>query len=176
MTRNDDALPDMNVLAKAEDMRLYVGIDPGKTGAIAWLQMRKRGGNHVWLRSCCGSRKMPAERVELFRLIEALESPYTSFTVEAVHSMPRDGVVSAFTFGQGFGSLMMALDVLTEGVTMISPAVWQRAIGCMSGGDKGKLWAFAEKKFPGKKIYKYEADAYLLAMLGSHITECVNPT
>jgi hypothetical protein len=73
------------------------------------------------------------------------------------------GVVSAFTFGRGYGGLLMALTALEIPFVDVSPQKWQGAIGCMTKGDKNVSKAKAQAMFPTIKITHAIADALLIA-------------
>jgi hypothetical protein len=81
-----------------------IGIDPGTNGGIAWITDG---------RAC--AEKMPDTLQDLWELIASVRlnsvTPRTGIMayIEQVHSSPQMGVKSAFTFGQGFGHLEMAL-------------------------------------------------------------------
>jgi Holliday junction resolvasome RuvABC endonuclease subunit len=77
------------------------------------------------------------------------------------------GVKSAFSFGQGFGHLEMALTAAGIPFERVRPQVWQKALGCMTGGDKNITKRRAQELFPGHKISHATADALLIAYYGS---------
>lgn len=64
--------------------------------------------------------------------------------LEDVYSMPRDGVVSAFTFGEGKGMIRMWLEAIHRPVHKISPSIWKRDLGLLQ--DKSIINAHARKK------------------------------
>ena len=47
------------------------------------------------------------------------------------------------------------------------PQVWQKALGCMTGGDKNVTKRRAQELFPGHKITHATADALLIAHYGT---------
>lgn len=131
---------------------IFVGIDPGKTGAIAILEE-----GYVTL------HKIPDTYGELWRLVPK----ETSFIVyEKVHSSPQQGPASAFTFGRMFGWVeAVAADV--DVAYAVTPQQWQTALDCRTGGDKHISLEKAKKLFPDQKgITLKNADALLLAYYG----------
>jgi hypothetical protein len=79
------------------------------------------------------------------------------------------GVVSAFTFGNGYGHLEMALTAAGIPFERVRPQAWQKAMGCMSKGDKNVTKAKAQELFPHLKITHATADACLIAEYGRRL-------
>lgn len=155
-------------------MKLYVGIDPGVSGGIAFMNKEK---------SYVRAYKMPAtpyEFVDLIRGVIALhvnpmvldinnvEVVRFAF-VEKVHSMPKQGVSSTFKFGTNFGMIQGVLAAMNISYDLVSPGVWQRKMKAASGGDKKVTKAIAQRRFPNAKtpttrgITHAIADALLIA-------------
>jgi Holliday junction resolvasome RuvABC endonuclease subunit len=87
--------------------------------------------------------------------------------LEQVHSSPQMGVVSSFTFGNGFGHLEMALTAAGIPFERVRPQVWQKAMGCMTKGDKNVSKRKAQELFPSMKVTHATADALLIASYGA---------
>jgi crossover junction endodeoxyribonuclease RuvC len=66
--------------------------------------------------------------------------------VERVHSMPLQGVVSAFTFGMGYGLIRGVLTGLGVPTTLVTPNEWKRAL--RMGADKREARVIAGRMFP----------------------------
>ena len=77
--------------------------------------------------------------------------------------MPKQGVASSFKFGVSYGLLRMAL--IASGIPWeeITPNQWQKALGCLSRGDKNTTKARSQQLFPRIKVTHAVADALLLA-------------
>ena len=73
------------------------------------------------------------------------------------------GVKSAFTFGNGFGHIEMALTAAAIPFERVRPQVWQKALGCLTKGDKNITKQKAQEMFPIVKITHAIADALLIA-------------
>jgi hypothetical protein len=73
------------------------------------------------------------------------------------------GVTSAFTFGRGYGSLLMALTAKRVPFDEVPPGTWQKTMGCLSGGDKNVTKRRAQQLFPAVKVTHAVADALLIA-------------
>jgi len=145
-----------------------IGIDPGKGGGIAWISDGK---------PCV--EKMPETLQDLWELIDAIAygssglPPHQNVGncakayIESVHSSPQMGVKSAFTFGNGFGHLEMALTAAGIPFERVSPQRWQKAMGCMTKGDKNVSKRRAQELFPALKVTHATADALLIAYYGT---------
>ena len=136
---------------------IYLGIDPGKTGAIAvhW--------NDGLPQKVILLRNTPADVIR--ELIDEADIGYVEATavIEKVHSSPQMGVKSAFTFGQSYGWLLGVLDALRIPYEFVTPQRWQKAMGCLTGGDKNVSKAAAQRLWPNLKITHANADALLIA-------------
>jgi crossover junction endodeoxyribonuclease RuvC len=134
-----------------------IGIDPGKSGGIAWIQDGK---------ACV--EKMPDTLQDLWELLRdiAAEGRCKAY-LEQIHSSPQMGVVSSFTFGNGFGHLEMALTAAGIPFERVRPQVWQKAMGCMTKGDKNVSKRKAQELFPNIKVNHAIADALLIATYGT---------
>lgn len=141
---------------------IYIGIDPGLSGGIAWYS------SHSGIRA---AYKMPVTDRELLDAVEGLLtlSGELIALLERVHASPQMGVTSAFTFGRGYGKLEMALTAARIPFDYVQPAKWQRAMGCLTKGDKNVSKARAQQLFPELKITHAIADALLIAEYGRRL-------
>lgn len=133
-------------------MSLYIGIDPGTGGGIAALTAT--GDVHL-------VTAMPATERDVFELLTGLAG--SRAVLEFVRSSPQMGVKSAFTFGQGYGGLRMAL--LAAGIPFdeVHPIKWQNAMQARSSGDKNVTKRRAQELFPQVRCTHANSDALLLA-------------
>lgn len=135
-------------------MKLYIGIDPGINGGIAFIPSTGTAWAH----------KMPETDRDIFDLLRdsvCMAEPIAA--LELVHSSPQMGVKSAFTFGEGYGRLQMAMTALGIPYERVRPAMWQKAMGCMTKGDKNVSKRRAQELFPKLKVTHAIADALLIA-------------
>lgn len=134
-----------------------IGIDPGANGAIAWITDGK---------PCV--EKMPDTLQDLWELLcELSNEGNCKAYLEAVSSSPQMGVVSSFSFGRGYGNLEMALTAAGIPFERIRPQVWQKALGCMTKGNKNVSKRKAQELFPDRKVTHTTADALLIAYYGT---------
>ena len=144
---------------------ITIGVDPGANGGIAWIDYNGK--------ACV--EKMPDSLQDLWELICDITSyPRSSIDgrsykayIEQVSSSPQMGVVSAFSFGRGYGNLEMALTAAGIPFERVRPQVWQKALGCMTKGDKNVSKRRAQELFPDRKITHATADALLIAYYGT---------
>jgi hypothetical protein len=142
--------------------KTIIGIDPGVNGGIAWITDG---------RAC--AEKMPDTLRDLWELIgditlspPSYEKKYFAY-VEQVSSSPQMGVVSAFTFGRGYGHLEMALTAAGIPFERVRPQSWQKAMGCLTKGDKNVTKRKAQELFPQLKVTHAIADSLLIAHYGT---------
>lgn len=141
-------------------MVVVIGIDPGQSGGIAVL----RGGYAV-------ARRMPETERDLFEALREVcldrtKRPPDLVVIEAVHSMPKQGVASSFKFGMNYGALRMAITALGVPWDTVSPSEWQKKMRCQTKGDKNITKALAQRMFPQLTITHAIADALLIASYG----------
>ena len=136
-----------------------IGIDPGINGGISWID--STGDIAV--------EKMPDTILDLWELIESIKVNAGNAVrayLETVHSSPQMGVKSAFTFGNGYGHLEMALTAAGIPFERVRPQVWQKEMGCLTKGDKNVSKRKAQELFPGTKVTHAIADSMLIAAYG----------
>ena len=138
-------------------MKTILGIDPGQSGGLAI-----RTGDNVY------AFKMPETERDIHDLIYDFGFKYDNIIVflESVHSMPGQGVVSSFKFGRGYGFLRGIITSLQYPLHDVSPQKWQKALGCLTKGDKNVTKQKAQQLFPKLKITHAIADAVLIAEYG----------
>jgi crossover junction endodeoxyribonuclease RuvC len=146
---------------------LYVGIDPGVTGGIAWFS--KDSGaktlGYNFLSFCDTERATKQLAKDLERLCQQHEAVH--IVIEKVGASPKMPSVSAFSFGRNVGTWEGFLCFLPNIKTIcyVQPAVWQAALGCQAGGDKTKLHQMQKgrNRMPGLSNTKDISDAISLA-------------
>jgi crossover junction endodeoxyribonuclease RuvC len=134
---------------------IALGIDPGMSGGFAWLTQTDFGG-------AMAMPETEADFIEHLKDIVLGNGPVFAF-VEAVHSMPKQGVSSSFKFGVSYGTIRGALAALEVPREFVTPQKWQKAMGCLTRGDKNVSKRRAQELFPSVKIIHATADALLLA-------------
>lgn len=132
---------------------LYIGIDPGASGAIALC--------HSGIRHYI---KNDSTEHDLSQFLEEWTAIDDSFAyIERVSAMPGQGVSSTFKFGQSYGFLRGLLIAHCVPFEEVTPRRWQSAMGCLTGGDKNVSKSRAQQLFPQVKVTHAIADALLIA-------------
>lgn len=162
------------MLAKKEELQkmdVYVGIDPGISGAIAVINAH----NEV-----CKVYDLPLEqigkkrRIDALQLADILKSILSHYNViacalERVSSSPQQGVGSAFTFGDTSGVIRGAISTLGLRLFFITPQKWKSNFHLV-GKEKDESRRTALQYFPDavemlkRKKDVDRAEALLLAL------------
>jgi crossover junction endodeoxyribonuclease RuvC len=146
-----------------------LGIDPGATGAIVLLE----DGQPIEWTEMPVNKIGSTTRVNAAALTDFIASCCcTHVYVEAVHSMPKQGVASSFNFGHNVGTVMGVLGAMGLPHTLVTPQAWKKAMGLI-GTDKDAAraraiqlwpkWRDLDKKGKGQAL----ADAALIARYGN---------
>lgn len=145
--------------------RLFVGVDPGYSGAIACLACRDN--KIVFINTEAFKDSTLHDLYKLFESYRAgFEDNQIFTTLEHVHAMPGQGVSSVYKFGYITGVLETCLVACQYPYQVISPRKWQAVLGCTNRKgkkDKNVTKAVAQKLFPSVKMTHAIADALLLA-------------
>lgn len=101
-------------------MRIYIGIDPGQTGAMAIIDPTAGGYHRVW----------DFDDLDGLSWLKTAVIGEISFkaVLEKVHSMPKQGVSSSFKFGMNFGIWRGRLEALGIPYDLVTPQKWQKEI------------------------------------------------
>lgn len=142
---------------------IYIGIDPGKNGGIAFI-----------------SDSFDTPLVYPFSeevLIRELKVNYRYYdmrcVLEKVNAMPGQGVVSMFNFGQNFGFIQGVLKAYEIPFELVPPQKWKKEFSVTS--DKNTSIEVAKRLFPDvnlkatnkcKKDHDGMAEALLIAEYG----------
>jgi len=142
-------------------MKAYAGIDPGNSGAIAFLLSDDLPRVYDW----------PGDASAAAEIVKDLHSEcrVQLAALEKVHSMPKQGISSTFKFGVNFGIWQGILAMIGWPHLMPRPQEWQKGLVSKTDGPdpKSRSLAVARRLFPdvdlSKKKHDGRADALLLA-------------
>jgi len=137
--------------------RIHIGIDPGKSGAIAFIPRLRA----PW--TVKNTETISDLRDALDDALTQCGSLGVFACIEKVHSMPGQGVASTFKFGESYGQLTGLLVGLKIPYETVTPQKWQGAMQCRSKGDKNVTKAKAQALYPEIKVIHANADALLIA-------------
>jgi len=158
-------------MPRTKSNNFYIGIDPGKSGGLVCIHESDRFVDYT---------PMPGSEAEIWDWF----IPYTNRqrrvfgAIERVHSMPKQGVKSMFSFGTNYGSLRMALAASGTSWFDVTPQGWMKCLGISSRKDlEGNAWkdhlcSIARAMYPDLPIWKEKralgkqravADALLIA-------------
>ena len=118
-----------------------------------------------------GKKRLRVDPVIAHALLAGVLAPAT-ITIEHVGPMPRDGAVSAFSFGHAFAVVETVAALVAANVTAkVPPRTWKHAFGLRS--NKGESRALASRLLPeaaanfARVKDDGRAEAALLAIYGA---------
>ena len=141
-------------------INVFFGIDPGKSGSISaiWVD------GEPFVNSCKLNQTEADISTWLYSFdITGYDSGRSIAVLEKVHAMPKQGVTSSFSFGQSYGFLRGVLTALQIPFVEVSPQRWQKAMGCLTKGNKNVTKQAAQQRWPHLKITHANADSLLIA-------------
>lgn len=138
-------------------MTLYIGIDPGLSGALGWLI--DSGHEHAGtidpatatVKVGTANRSdylVPAMAASVAELCARWQGHEPRAVLERIHSMPGQGVASMYKLGRGSGIWEGILSALTIPYETVDPARWKKAVGLAVRAGKGESRVLAAMQFP----------------------------
>ena len=115
-------------------MKTYIGIDPGKSGALALLT--EDGQCTV----------VPFHESAYITILSAASGPSSVCCLEKVGAMPGQGVVSMFNFGHNLGYIEGLLQAFDISYQLVPPQTWKKEF-CVTS-DKNTSIEVCRKLFP----------------------------
>jgi len=152
---------------------LVLGIDPGLSGAVAFLNGEQLLNVDdlplVEVQHGKGSRKELSPAL-LHDMLVHTDIRIGKAIVEHVGASPQMGSVSAFRFGENFGAILAVLACCGIRTELVRPQTWKKSMGL--GADKALSRSMAIKLWPMQSDYfarvrdDGRAEAALLAEYG----------
>ena len=148
--------------------KIIVGIDPGLSGAIAFVDKKNAFVYDMPLIKING--RWEVDPCKLAFLIGKYYYAINFAVLEDVSAMPGQGVTSTFRFGYGAGVVFGCLKSKGLNVLRVKPAVWKSALGLSK--NKRESIALALKLYPKTRSQLKRlkddgrAEAILLARFG----------
>ena len=152
---------------------LIIGIDPGISGSICFLENGKIIDVIEMPTMAEGKknkRQVNGSQIynEILKKINKIERQDIRVVIEQVSAMPGQGVTSMFNFGQSFGILKGICSAMQLGMFFVRPAKWKKYFGLINS-EKDASRTRAIEMFPyfsshlSKKKDSNKADAILIA-------------
>ena len=146
---------------------IYIGIDPGKNGGIAYMV----DGPRFFVHTLPYSDDKLLTELNSFSLYD-YKQKVVCF-LENVHAMPKQGVSSTFNFGKNFGFIQGVLRAYNIPYELVTPQKWKKEFSCTS--DKNTSIEVCKRLFPSVNLKATErcrkdhdgmAEALLIAEYG----------
>ena len=152
---------------------LIIGIDPGISGSICFLEEGKIIDVLEMPTMAEGKknkRQVNGSQIynEILKRINKIEKQNIRVIIEQVSAMPGQGVTSMFNFGQSFGILKGICSAMQLPMYFVRPAKWKKYFGLINS-EKDASRTKAIEMFPyfsthlSKKKDSNKADAILIA-------------
>lgn len=159
---------------------IFIGIDPGLSGAVAFVSDLEGFVNRVHDTPTLLVEGDKVRRKPDTTAMAALLRPYSHGTktlvvLESVHSMPKQGVASSFTFGEGLGVWKGIIAAFGFPLELPSPQRWKKALLADQGKEKDASRFKAMQIFPelaeqlSRKKDDGRAEALLMAEYGRRL-------
>ena len=172
MIKSNGNIKDKNFRMQNEiHPKIFVGIDPGKNGGAAIINEVPNHENTICFR--CPKTPIEMAYTLISTIPEDISYSDVLVTVEHVHAMPKNGVVSMFSFGQNLGQWEGILGAFELDVTYTGPRTWMQHYDCKPNMERRErkryLRGLAEKIFPNIKMTFNVSDALLIANYNKEI-------
>tara|TARA_Y100001958_G_scaffold20699_1_gene12596 strand:- start:175 stop:669 length:495 start_codon:yes stop_codon:yes gene_type:complete len=152
---------------------LIIGIDPGISGSICFLQDGKILDVVEMPTMAEGKknkRQVNGSQIynEITKIINTTQDNEVRVVIEQVSAMPGQGVTSMFNFGQSFGILKGICSAMQIPIYFVRPAKWKKYFNLINS-EKDASRTRAIEIFPyfstqlSKKKDSNKADAILIA-------------
>jgi len=150
---------------------ICIGIDPGHAGGLAAITPEGLQLRTMPVFEAGGKRFLDAREIVRWLTDHAIRG--ARVFIESVHAMPRQGVVSMFTFGTGWGQLRGVCAGLGLSYELVRPQEWQREL--LMGQPEGSEYLVASRLWPNaewratersRKCHSGLVDAALIAEFG----------
>ena len=152
---------------------LIIGIDPGISGSICFLENGKIIDVIEMPTMAEGKknkRQVNGSQIynEISQIIHKVSKQDIRVIIEQVSAMPGQGVTSMFNFGQSFGILKGICSAMQLPMYFVRPAKWKKYFGLINS-EKDASRTKAIETFPyfsselSKKKDSNKADAILIA-------------
>lgn len=125
----------------------FVGIDPGKSGALSSIGAVNK------------AIKMPLQGNDIdCRAIRdfLIETKPDFVVIEKVGAMPGQGVKSMFTFGQSYGTIIGIVDAMEIPYQLVTPQAWKKKVLAGTKKEKDDAINFVRRRYPETNLIPTE--------------------
>ena len=129
-------------MRKARASKVYMGIDPGQSGAVAVIYENQE----IFMLADWPGDEIQAARMVKF-LKKDVEPAIIVAALEKATAMPKQGVTSMFKFGTNYGIWKGILASFEISFIEITPRTWQKGV-ISKAQDKKPALAAAGRMFP----------------------------
>lgn len=146
-----------------EPSLMFLGIDPGLSGAFAYLLTDSVQVFQLPTLTIMKNKKSHREydipalmnRLKDIQGLAKVRKMKLRAIIESVHSMKNQGVVSTFSFGKGFGIWLGVLTALNIPYELVTPQRWKKTFGLL-GLEKNAAVEKVKELFKNKTICIYD--------------------
>lgn len=124
-------------------MSIAIGIDPGKKGAMAIMGYSNTTGERYMMKI------IPFDPQEYIKTLKQFNG--ATVCIEQVHSLPREGVKSVWSFGQTYGWLLGVLDAVGLSYQTVPPNLWKKDFSLLRAEKKQSI-EVCKRLFPGVEL------------------------
>ena len=124
-------------------MSIYIGVDPGKKGAMAIMGYSNTMGERYMMKI------IPFDPQEYIKTLKQFNG--ATVCIEQVHSLPHEGVKSVWSFGQTYGWLLGVLDAVGLSYQTVPPNLWKKDFSLLRT-DKKQSIEVCKRLFPGIEL------------------------
>lgn len=122
----------------------YIGIDPGKKGAFAVMDISDVSIAYV----------LPWDEKKFVNEMRIMDRGNSVACLEHVHAMPGQGVTSMFTFGENFGFIQGVLTAFGIPFELVDPKKWKKEFSITA--DKNTSISVCKRLFPDVSLLPTE--------------------
>ena len=154
-----------------------IGIDPGKSGGICRLEFTRTTSAKIESLKLCPIVQVKKKEYDIngMRGLLTFPCPPDEVWIEKTHAMPKQGGVSMFSSGKGYGLWLGLVAGLWIRVPEVAPQTWKKFWLKDMPKDKNSSVLRVQQLFPDVNLMPTErsrkpshdlADAVLIAMYG----------
>lgn len=138
---------------------VFIGIDPGKSGAVAAIYPNQNNRVEIFdtptMEVKSGkSKKQVYIETEMASILRSLSIGNDIHVfMEKVNAMPGQGVTSMFSFGYGYGLWRGIVAALGMKITLFTPQEWKKFLMSGYGKEKSASVYRAQMLFPNVDLF-----------------------